>query len=135
LCSRFHIFNRHVLEEYVFQVEGGPHLLQLCFCVAHDSLLLIAKKMYPSFESLAITSTPSLHAYLMNIHHDRSILEDDSISLAFKAHIHSCSSKGAWLWLIAKSSIHSFLAHFIFTLVLHLYLETSIFSHVNVDMV
>jgi hypothetical protein len=27
LCSRFCIFNRHVLEEYVSQVEGGPHLL------------------------------------------------------------------------------------------------------------
>jgi hypothetical protein len=27
LCSRVHIFDRLVLEEYVFQVEGGPHLL------------------------------------------------------------------------------------------------------------
>jgi hypothetical protein len=27
LCSRFHIFDRPVLEEYIFQVEGGPHLL------------------------------------------------------------------------------------------------------------
>jgi hypothetical protein len=27
LCSRFHIFNRPVLEEYVFQVERGSHLL------------------------------------------------------------------------------------------------------------
>jgi hypothetical protein len=28
LCSKFHIFNRPILEEYVSQVEGGPHLLQ-----------------------------------------------------------------------------------------------------------
>jgi hypothetical protein len=27
LCSRFHIFYKPILEEYVFQVEGGPHLL------------------------------------------------------------------------------------------------------------
>jgi hypothetical protein len=27
LCFRFCIFNIHVLEEYVYQVEGGPHLL------------------------------------------------------------------------------------------------------------
>jgi len=27
LCSRFHIFDKPILEEYVSQVEGGPHLL------------------------------------------------------------------------------------------------------------
>jgi hypothetical protein len=27
LCSRFNIFDRPVSEEYVSQVEGGPHLL------------------------------------------------------------------------------------------------------------
>jgi hypothetical protein len=27
LCYRFRIFIRLVLEEYVFQVKGGPHLL------------------------------------------------------------------------------------------------------------
>ncbi len=27
LCFRFRIFDRPVLEEHVFQVEGGPHLL------------------------------------------------------------------------------------------------------------
>jgi hypothetical protein len=26
LCSRFHIFNRPILEKYVFQVKGDPHL-------------------------------------------------------------------------------------------------------------
>jgi hypothetical protein len=30
LCFTFCIFNRFVLEEYVSQVEGGPHLLQSC---------------------------------------------------------------------------------------------------------
>jgi hypothetical protein len=32
LCSRFHIFKKHVLEEYVSQVEGCSHLLQSCLC-------------------------------------------------------------------------------------------------------
>jgi hypothetical protein len=58
----------------------------------------------------------------MDIHHDtslRSILKDDSISSTFKARIHFCSSKGARLWLVARSSIHSFcIAHSTFTLVL-----------------
>jgi hypothetical protein len=27
LYSRFHIFDRPILEEYVFHVKGGPHLL------------------------------------------------------------------------------------------------------------
>jgi hypothetical protein len=27
LCSRFRVFYRFVLEEFVSQVEGGPHLL------------------------------------------------------------------------------------------------------------
>jgi hypothetical protein len=43
----------------------------------------MAKEMHLSFESLAITNTPSLQAFLMGIHHDtslKSILEDDSIS-------------------------------------------------------
>jgi len=26
LCSKIHIFNRPILEEYVSQVKGGPHL-------------------------------------------------------------------------------------------------------------
>jgi hypothetical protein len=30
LCFTFRIFNTLILEEYVFQVEGGPHLLQSC---------------------------------------------------------------------------------------------------------
>jgi len=40
LCSRFHIFNKPVLEEYVFKVNGGPHLFQSCLCVAWDDLPL-----------------------------------------------------------------------------------------------
>jgi hypothetical protein len=60
---------------------------------------------------------------LMDIHHDtsfRSILEDDSIFLAFRAHIYSCSSKGARLWLVVRPSIYSFcIAHFIFISMLH----------------
>jgi hypothetical protein len=47
----------------------------------------------------------------MDIHHNkslRSILEDDSISLASKACIRFCSSKGMKLWLIIRPSICSF---------------------------
>ncbi len=60
LWYRFCIFNKHVLEEYVYQVERGPHFLQLCLCAIHNSFHPAIKKMYPSFENLAITSTPSL---------------------------------------------------------------------------
>jgi hypothetical protein len=67
--------------------------------------------MHLSFESLAIIGALSLHTSLMDIHHDtsfKSILEENSISWTFKACIHSCSSKGARLWLVAKPFIHSF---------------------------
>jgi hypothetical protein len=33
LCSRFCIFNRPILEEYVSQIEGGPHLFHSCLHV------------------------------------------------------------------------------------------------------
>jgi len=59
----------------------------------------------------------------MDIHHDtsfRSILEDDSISLASKVHIHSYLSKGAGLWFVIKPSICLFhIAHSTFTSMLH----------------
>jgi hypothetical protein len=75
--------------------------------------------MHPSFEILVVTRSLGLQASLMNIHHDtslRSIFEDDSIFLASKACIHSCSSKGARLWLIARPSIYAFfIAHSTFT--------------------
>jgi hypothetical protein len=55
----------------------------------------------------------------MDIQHNtsfKSILEDDSIPSTSKAHIHSCSSKGARLWLVVRPSIHSFhITHFTFT--------------------
>jgi hypothetical protein len=58
----------------------------------------------------------------VDIHHDtslRSILEDDSIFLAFRAYICFCSSKGARLWLVARPFSHSFcIAHSTFTSVL-----------------
>jgi hypothetical protein len=51
----------------------------------------------------------------MDTHHDTSfrvILDDDSISLASKAHIHSCSNKGAWLCLVVRPFITLFrIAH------------------------
>jgi hypothetical protein len=54
LCSRFHIFDRPILEEYVSQVEGGPHLLQSCLRVMWDDLLPRAREMHPFFKSLAV---------------------------------------------------------------------------------
>jgi hypothetical protein len=82
-----------------------------------------------SFESLAITNTPSLYASLMDIHHDTSfgsILEDDSISLAPKAYICFCLDKGVGLWLIVRPSICSFhITHYIFTSTLDFCLSLS----------
>jgi hypothetical protein len=55
----------------------------------------------------------------MDFHHNTSlrfILEDDSISLTFRARICSCLGKGAGRWLVAKPFILLFrIAHFIFT--------------------
>jgi hypothetical protein len=75
--------------------------------------------MHLSFESLVITGALGLQVSLMYIHHDtslRSILEDDSISLAYGVRIHFCSGKGPRLWLITRPSIRSFcITHFTFT--------------------
>jgi hypothetical protein len=50
-------------------------------------------------------------------------LENDSISLAFKTCIPSCSSKGAGLWLVVKPSVYSFrITHFTFTSMLRFHL-------------
>jgi hypothetical protein len=97
----------------------------------------------------------------MDFHHNtslRSILEDDSISLASRAHIRSCLGKGTRLWLVVKPFIYSFhIAHFTFALTLyycHDLIQPSalsfltyecghgldafnmhlVFSHMNVDM-
>jgi hypothetical protein len=94
-----------------FQVERGPHLLQSCLRVAQDGLAPTVREMHLCFESLAIISALSLRASLMDIHHDTSfkfILEDDSISLAFKTYIHSCLGKTeGYGWLFNHLSIHS----------------------------
>ncbi len=78
--------------------------------------------MHPSFESLVVINAPSLQTSLMDIHHDtslKSILEDDSISSTFKAHIHFCLGKGLGLWLVVRPSICLFhITHFTFTLAL-----------------
>jgi hypothetical protein len=59
----------------------------------------------------------------MDIYHNtflKFILEDDSISSTFKVYVNSCLGKGARLWLIVRSSVHSFhIAHSIFILALH----------------
>ncbi len=54
LCFRFCIFNRPILEEYVYQVEGGPHLLQSSLRGAQYGLPLVIKEIHPSFESLVV---------------------------------------------------------------------------------
>ncbi len=125
LCYRFCIFDRPILEEYVSQIEG--HLLQSCLHAMQYDLLCATKEMHLFFESLAIIGAPSLQASLMDIHHDtsfRSILEDDSISLTFRALTRFCQSKGAKLWLVARPFIHSFhIAHSSFTSMLHFSLD------------
>jgi hypothetical protein len=119
LCSRFHIFDRPILEEYVSQVEEGSQLLQSYLCVAWDGLPPVTKKMHLFKKNLAVTGALGVHASLMDFHHDTSlkfILEDDSISLASRTCICSCSNKGARLWLVARPSICSFrISHFTFT--------------------
>jgi hypothetical protein len=78
-----------------------------------------SRGMHPAFESLAIIRIPSLHASLMDIHYDTSIkfiLEDNSIPLASRTCIRSCSSKGARLWLVVRPFIYIFhVAHSTFT--------------------
>jgi hypothetical protein len=58
----------------------------------------------------------------MDIRHDASfrfILEDDSIILALRVRVYSCSGKGVMVWLITKPSICSFhITHFTFILTL-----------------
>jgi hypothetical protein len=119
LCFRFRIFDILVLEEYVFRVEEGPHLLQSCLRAMQDGLLPTTKEMHPSFKNLVITNAPSLHVPLMDIHHDmslRSILENDSISSCLRVHIHFCLGKGVGLWLVVRPFICLFhIAHSTFT--------------------
>jgi hypothetical protein len=58
-CCKFCIFNRLGLEEYVSQVERGPHLFQSCLYVAQDGLF-IAREMHLFFENLVVIDTPSV---------------------------------------------------------------------------
>jgi hypothetical protein len=66
-----------------------------------------------------VTGALGLQVSLMYIHHDtslKSILKNDSISLAYKVRIRSCLGKRARLWLIIRPSIRSFrITHSIFT--------------------
>jgi hypothetical protein len=55
MCSKFCIFDKPILDEYVSQVEGDPQLLQSCFRATWDSLTPIVREMHPSFESLVVT--------------------------------------------------------------------------------
>ncbi len=57
---RFCIFDKPVLEEYVSQVEGGPHLLKSCLHATWNGFPPATKEMHPSFESLTIINAPSL---------------------------------------------------------------------------
>jgi hypothetical protein len=96
-----------------------PHLLQLCLCAMWDDLLPAPRDMHFFLENLIVISTPSLQAYLMDIHHDtshKSILEGDFIPWMYKVCICSCLSKGASLWLVIRPYICSFyITHFTFT--------------------
>jgi len=114
LCSRFRIFHKPILEEYVSQVEGGPHLLLSCFLVAQDNLPSAVRRIHHSFESLVIINALGLQAFFMDIHNNtsfRSILENDFISFTSKSSIRSCLNKGMGLWLIVKPSITNLQYH------------------------
>jgi hypothetical protein len=78
----------------------------------------VAKEMHPSTESLVVIGAPNLHASLMDIHHDtslRSILEADSISLASRTCICSCSSRGqGYGWLLGHLFVR-FALHTLFS--------------------
>jgi hypothetical protein len=60
LCSKFHIFDKSILEEYVSHVDGGPHFLKSCLRATQNILLLTTKRMHPSFESLVVINAPCL---------------------------------------------------------------------------
>jgi len=126
-CFKFHILDRFILEEYVFQVEGGPHMFQSCLRVVQNGLLPVTREMHPFFESLAVTGTPSLQTSLMDIHHNtslKSILEYDSISSTSKTYICFHLDKGARLWLVTKPFIYSFcITQSTFTSTLHFHLN------------
>ncbi len=110
LCVRFHIFNTPILEEYVYHIKGGPHLLQSCLHVTQDGLPPTTKVIHLFKKSLIVTNAQGLHAFFMDIHHDTSLrlnLEDDSISLAFRARICYCLGKGVRLWLVANPFIYA----------------------------
>jgi hypothetical protein len=125
LCFRFFIFDKLILKEYVFQVEGRPHLFQSCLHVTWNDLLFVVRGMHLSFDNLTIIGAPSLHVSLMDIHHNssfQSILEDDSISSTSKVHICFLSNKRIRLWLINRPSIRLFrIAHSTFASTLHYY--------------
>ncbi len=126
LCSKFRIFDKPILEQYVSQVEGGPHLLQSYLRATRNGLPPTTRDMHPFFQNLAITSTPSLQASLMNFHHDtslRSILENDSISSSSRAHICSCSGKGNKA-MVGCQAIYLFILHH--TLYFHLSIAFSL---------
>ncbi len=118
-APKFHIFNKLILEEYVYQVEGGPHLFQSCFHAARDNLPLATKKIHPSFESLAVINAPSLHASLMDIHHNTSfkpILEDDSIFSISKSTSTFVQARGhGYGWLLGHLFYLFCIAYFTFT--------------------
>ncbi len=118
LCSRFRIFDKPVLKEYVSHVERAHICFSYVYVQCKMAFLLQLGSCTFFLYNLIIIGALSLHAPLMDIHHDtsfRTILEDDSISLTSRTHIHFCSSKGAKLWLVTRPSIHSFcIAHSIF---------------------
>ncbi len=60
LYFKFRIFDKPVLEEYVSQVEGAPHLFQSCLRVVQNGVPPTVGDMHLLFESLAVISAPRL---------------------------------------------------------------------------
>jgi len=66
--------------------------------------------MHPSSKSLTVNGAPSLHVFLLDIHHDtsfRSILENDFITLTSKAHIYFVWARGqGYDWLLGHLYVY-----------------------------
>jgi hypothetical protein len=54
MCFKFLIFDKHVLEKYVSQVDRGAYLLYSCLCLIRDNLFLEVRKMHPLKKSLVV---------------------------------------------------------------------------------
>jgi len=63
LCFRFRILDKLVLNEYVSQVERGPHSLQSCLCATQNGFPLATKRCTFFFKFCQL-SMPHVYKHL-----------------------------------------------------------------------